>query len=136
MEDNDRLITVAHAAEMLSCSKSKIYALDREGKIELVKTGYRSTRVRENEIRKFIDNPKIVRRAPPPTISPVVGHRRLRTEDAARYVGLKSAQLSYLRQKGEGPPFIKIKHLVLYDTRALDDWLVANTRTSTMKEAG
>jgi excisionase family DNA binding protein len=131
MENSDKLITVAQAAEMLSCSPSKIYALNRKGKIKLVKIGYRSTRVSESEIRQFMTSPRIVRQPPPPTISPVVGHRRLRTDDAARYVGLKTAQLSHLRQKGEGPPFIKIKHLVLYDTRVLDEWLDANTRTST-----
>ena len=57
--------------------------------------------------------------------------RRLRTNDAAAYVGLSPRTLEKKRIEGTGPRYLKIGRAVIYDTRALDTFLAAFTRTST-----
>jgi predicted DNA-binding transcriptional regulator AlpA len=58
-------------------------------------------------------------------------HRRLRTRDAAGYLGYSESTLEKKRITGEGPPFIRLGRLVVYDTRDLDAWLSARRATST-----
>ena len=57
---------------------------------------------------------------------------KLRTEAAARYVGLRPQTLAKMRVRGDGPPFSKTgKRVVVYDVRDLEAWLRAARRTST-----
>ena len=57
--------------------------------------------------------------------------RRLRTPEAAAYVGLASRTLEKMRLTGDGPPFYKLGRAVVYDTFILDDWLQVRARCST-----
>jgi predicted DNA-binding transcriptional regulator AlpA len=59
------------------------------------------------------------------------GHRRLRTPLAADYVGYAESTLEKKRVTGDGPPFIRLGRMVVYDTRDLDDWLARRRATST-----
>lgn len=56
---------------------------------------------------------------------------KLRTPDAAHYVGKSVSSLEKLRLTGGGPLFIKIGRTVVYDPEDLDRWLAANKRAST-----
>jgi hypothetical protein len=57
---------------------------------------------------------------------------RLRTDAAARYVGLAPSTMAKMRVRGDGPPFSKAgARIVVYDTRDLDDWLQGTRRKST-----
>jgi hypothetical protein len=57
---------------------------------------------------------------------------KLRTEAAARYVGLAPSTLAKMRVRGDGPPFSKAgARVVVYDIDDLDGWLQASRRTST-----
>lgn len=57
---------------------------------------------------------------------------KLRTEAAARYVGLAPSTLAKMRVRGDGPPFSKAgARVVVYDIRDLDEWLRSTRRTST-----
>jgi hypothetical protein len=57
---------------------------------------------------------------------------KLRTEAAARYVGLAPSTLAKMRVRGDGPPFSKAgARVVVYDIDDLDDWLRASRRKST-----
>jgi|HubBroStandDraft_6_1064221.scaffolds.fasta_scaffold656270_2 predicted DNA-binding transcriptional regulator AlpA len=60
-----------------------------------------------------------------------LAHRRLRTPAAANYLGYAESTLEKKRLTGDGPPFIKLGGLVVYDTRDLDAWLAARRATST-----
>jgi hypothetical protein len=57
--------------------------------------------------------------------------QRLRTPEAARYLGLSESTLNKLRVFGGGPPYIKANRSVIYDTRALDQWMLSRQRAST-----
>ena len=58
--------------------------------------------------------------------------RRLRTGDAAEYVGLAGSTLEKMRVTGTGPRYIKAgPRAVVYDTDDLDEWLEARRLTST-----
>ena len=57
---------------------------------------------------------------------------RLRTPEAASYVGLRPSTLEKLRLSGCGPAYYKAgPKIVLYETTDLDVWLHARRRTST-----
>jgi hypothetical protein len=57
---------------------------------------------------------------------------KLRTEAAARYLGLRPQTLAKMRVRGDGPPFSKAgKRVVVYDIQDLNDWLRKTRRTST-----
>jgi len=58
-------------------------------------------------------------------------HRRLRTPDAAAYLGYASSTLEKMRLYGGGPPFIRLGGLVVYDSRDLDSWLAERRVRST-----
>ena len=58
-------------------------------------------------------------------------HRRLRTPAAADYLGYAESTLEKKRLTGDGPPFIKLGRVIVYDTRDLDSWLSARRATST-----
>jgi predicted DNA-binding transcriptional regulator AlpA len=57
---------------------------------------------------------------------------KLRTEAAARYLGLARSTLAKMWVRGDGPPYSKAgSRVVVYDIRDLDDWLRTTRRTST-----
>jgi predicted DNA-binding transcriptional regulator AlpA len=58
-------------------------------------------------------------------------HRRLRTPAAAEYLGFAESTLEKKRVAGDGPPFIKLGRMIVYDTRDLDAWLAARRIRST-----
>ena len=60
-----------------------------------------------------------------------VAHRRLRTPAAADYLAYSESTLERKRVTGDGPPFIKLGRVIVYDTRDLDVWLAARRATST-----
>ena len=57
--------------------------------------------------------------------------RRLRTAEAAAYLGLSPRTLEKQRLDGSGPPFIKLNRTVVYCTATLDSFLAARERRST-----
>ena len=130
----DKLITVAKAAEMLACSPSKVYALERSGLLEFKKIGYRAVRVSELAVLQLIANADKTA----PTRSPTAVHHRLRVPEAAKYLGVTVHKLYHMRSRGNGPPFVKIGQSVVYDTRELDAWLETKTHRSiaALNEAG
>jgi hypothetical protein len=58
-------------------------------------------------------------------------YRRLRTAEAAQYLGISASTLSKLRVFGGGPKYHKPTRRVIYDTRDLDEWFEARQRSST-----
>lgn len=53
--------------------------------------------------------------------------RRMRSREAAEYLGLTEYTLARFRRESGGPPFIKIgERGVVYDTADLDAWLEKN----------
>ena len=57
---------------------------------------------------------------------------KLRSEAAARYVGLAPSTLAKMRVRGDGPPYSKAgARVVVYDIRDLEAWLRSTRRTST-----
>ncbi|MGA8611306.1 MAG: DNA-binding protein [Xanthobacteraceae bacterium] len=56
---------------------------------------------------------------------------RLRTGPAAEYIGSTKSTLEKTRVTGTGPVFLKVGHLVFYDTKDLDEYLVCQRRSST-----
>ena len=55
----------------------------------------------------------------------------LRTDGAARYVGLSISTLEKLRLTGNGPEYIKLGRAVVYAPNDLDAWIEGNRRKST-----
>jgi len=65
-----------------------------------------------------------------------LARRYLRAADAACYLGLAASTLAKMRLRGDGPEFAKAgPRVVIYDMRALDDWLASRTRRSTSEGA-
>jgi predicted DNA-binding transcriptional regulator AlpA len=58
-------------------------------------------------------------------------HRRLRTPAAADYLGYAESTLEKKRLTGDGPPFIRLGRVIVYDTRDLDAWLAKRRAHST-----
>ncbi len=54
-----------------------------------------------------------------------------RTGPAADYADLAKSTLEKKRVTGDGPPFLKVGRVVLYDRDDLDAWLSSKRRTST-----
>ena len=58
--------------------------------------------------------------------------RRLRTKDAAVYLGITKSTLEKDRVSGQwGIPFIRMGSAIVYDTRRLDEWMLAKAVQST-----
>lgn len=55
----------------------------------------------------------------------------LRPEGASHFTGLAVATLAKLRLTGDGPKFIKVGRVVVYDPNDLLAWLHGNRRNST-----
>ena len=62
--------------------------------------------------------------------------RLLRTREAAKLLGLSVSFLNQLRVKGGGPPYAKIRKIVLYNPADLLDWAKAHIRRSTSGPSG
>jgi predicted DNA-binding transcriptional regulator AlpA len=60
-----------------------------------------------------------------------LAHRRLRTPAAADYLGYAESTLEKKRLTGDGPPFIRLGRVIVYDTRDLDAWLARRRARST-----
>ena len=56
---------------------------------------------------------------------------RLKSPDAAHYLGLTESTISKWRMSGRGPVYIKAGARVLYDRTDLDSWLETNKRQNT-----
>ena len=56
---------------------------------------------------------------------------KLRTDAAARYVGLGRSTLEKMRTLGGGPAYVKLGKSVVYDPNDLDSWIASNRRRST-----
>lgn len=56
---------------------------------------------------------------------------KMRTPAAAAYTGLAESTLEKLRLTGDGPAYMKVGKVVVYDTADLDRWLVSHRRSST-----
>ena len=52
--DDGGLLSISQAMLFLKCGKKKLYQLNRDGKIDMVKLGH-STRVTEASLRRLID---------------------------------------------------------------------------------
>jgi hypothetical protein len=48
------------------------------------------------------------------------GRRKLRTPDAAAYVGLAASTLNKMRVRGDGPVYSKLGRIVVYDVADLE----------------
>jgi predicted DNA-binding transcriptional regulator AlpA len=60
------------------------------------------------------------------TFSIIEGSCRLRPARAAEYLGIAKSTLARKRRSGEGPAFIRLGRVIVYDTRDLDAWLAAH----------
>jgi hypothetical protein len=49
--------------------------------------------------------------------------RLLTAKEVAAILRTSPGQLANLRMNGEGPPYLKFERRVLYDEKALNDWL-------------
>ncbi|RUV07450.1 DNA-binding protein [Mesorhizobium sp. M1A.F.Ca.IN.020.03.2.1] len=65
------------------------------------------------------------------SITGVEAPKTLRTDGAARYVGLSVSTLEKLRLTGAGPEYIKLGRTVVYKPEDLDAWIDGNRRKST-----
>jgi predicted DNA-binding transcriptional regulator AlpA len=66
---------------------------------------------------------------PVPTQSPV-----LRTDPAAKYCGSTKSTFEKYRLTGEGPAYIKLGRVVVYDIEDLNTWLTSHRRMSTSEQ--
>jgi hypothetical protein len=60
---------------------------------------------------------------------------RFRTAEAAAYCGSTKSTFEKYRLTGEGPVFMKLGRVVVYDLNDLNDWLDSKRRTSTSDAA-
>lgn len=63
-----------------------------------------------------------------------LAHRRLRTPAVADYLGYAESTSEKKRLTGEGPPFIRLGRVIVYDTRDLDAWLAARRARATSEQ--
>ena len=59
---------------------------------------------------------------------------RLRTKPPAQYCGSTKSTFEKYRLTGEGPAYIKIGRVVVYDRDDLDAWLASHRRMSTSEQ--
>ena len=64
---------------------------------------------------------------------PITNHR-LRTKPAAKYCGSTKSTFEKYRLTGEGPAYIKLGRVVVYDRDDLDSWLASHRRMSTSEQ--
>jgi len=130
MPDSD-LITVAAAAALLACSRAKVYSLHQAGVLELRKVGARGTRVVKASVERVLAEPGLMKSRPlPAPAARTTKPERLRTFEAAEYLGVSADVLFRMRKTGDGPPFIRVGKAVLYDRHELDAFVAARTYRS------
>jgi hypothetical protein len=56
---------------------------------------------------------------------------RLKSREAAKYLGISYSKITKYRTYGGGPRYIKIDHSVLYDVTELDKFLAERVRNHT-----
>lgn len=61
---------------------------------------------------------------------------KMKTPEAARYLGCSKSRLEKLRRIGSGIPYIKVGRIVYYTQEALDIYLASRTFTSTSQYGG
>lgn len=66
---------------------------------------------------------------PIPSTAPADLEPLLDTEAAARLIGATPSLLIKFRSTGDGPPFVKMGHLVRYRPADLREWVAANVRS-------
>ena len=59
---------------------------------------------------------------------------RLRTVDAAKYIGLSKSTLEKYRVAGGGPVYASLGRVVVYEHADLDEWVNARKRKSTSEK--
>jgi predicted DNA-binding transcriptional regulator AlpA len=62
-------------------------------------------------------------------------NRRMRTTEAARYVGLAPATLIRKRCQGGGPNFTRLGRAVIYERSMLDRWIADHGTQSNTSDA-
>lgn len=122
------VLYISQVQQLLRCSRSTIYRLVRDGKLETAHPkihGRVRTMITSDSVRSLIEDAGM-------TKAPA---QRLRVPEAAKYLGIAEDTLNQLRSRGGGPQFIKVGgksgRIVLYDTDDLDAWLKANKYGST-----
>jgi predicted DNA-binding transcriptional regulator AlpA len=72
-----------------------------------------------------------------PPVPPVAKWRPLLSpSQASEYLGISERLLRASRQKGEGPPFVKLsRQIVRYRPEDLEAWVASKCRTSTQETA-
>jgi predicted DNA-binding transcriptional regulator AlpA len=60
--------------------------------------------------------------------------RRLKSREAAKYLGISYSKLTKLRTFGGGPKYFKLDHSVVYDTSDLDRYLAERARNNTSQD--
>lgn len=65
------------------------------------------------------------------TTSPEAAKPRLRSREAAAYLGISGSTLAKGRMTGNSPPYTKIGRIVVYDRNDIDEWLATRRRRST-----
>ena len=63
-------------------------------------------------------------------IAASIPQRYLRTQEAARFLGLSERTLEKHRTYGTGPTYRKVGGRVLYTVRDLEDWSAAGERSA------
>ena len=124
MPADPELITVARAAEIIGCPRKTIYQFHREGLLEMRKIGYRTPRVVKASAERLAATPTLAGTAPVDDRP-----RRMRLREAADYIGITPDALYRLRGRGEGPPFLMVGKIILYDTRDVDTWLASHRQS-------
>ena len=62
---------------------------------------------------------------------------KMRSPEAAAYVGLSASTLAKMRLRGDGPEYSKAgPRIVIYDRVRLDEWLDRSLRRSTSQPGG
>jgi predicted DNA-binding transcriptional regulator AlpA len=61
--------------------------------------------------------------------------RKLKVQEAARFLGLSVSTLNKLRLSGNGPPYMKLGRRVLYDLRDLEAWAAERKRNHTSERS-
>lgn len=55
MVEEEKLLTIKEAAEMLRCSEGHIYRLIRRGELPTIKVGRKYTRIKKKDVLDFIE---------------------------------------------------------------------------------
>ncbi len=65
------------------------------------------------------------------TMDTILNRRKLRTPEAARWLGIGKSTLEKMRLTGNSPVYYKCGKIVTYDVADLEAWLATHKRRST-----